>query len=93
MIDCRKIGTFIENTIVGCKFVGVSSEGELFVEFEHDDDSFQLNAAELLRSEFPEIVKVIIVGRVNVKQAKEMVEQLNRLLRKEPDNLLNIESF
>lgn len=94
MIDCKKIGTFIEDTIVGCRFVGISSDNEVFIEFEHDDESLQISAAELLRSEFPELSKVILVGRVNIKQAKETVDQLNQLLQEEkPNSRLDIGSF
>ncbi len=96
--DFKKISTFIENTIVGCKFVGTSSDRELFVEFEHDDEVLKLNAAELLRIEFPEIDKVIFVERPNIPQLKQMVDDLNKLLndpeeKKKPTKLLDIESF
>jgi hypothetical protein len=94
----KKISTFIENNIVGCKFVGTSSDAELFIEFEHDDDSLKLNAAELLRAEFPEIAKVIFVERPNIGQVKQMIDDLNNFLKdsdekKSPTKLLDIESF
>lgn len=98
MVDFKKIAEFIENTIVGCAFVGMADDGELFIEFEHDDDSLKLNAAELLQSEFSEVTKVSFVERVNVKKAKEMVEQLNKFLeelekKEKPKDLLDIGTF
>ena len=55
----KNINSFIKNTIAGCKFVGMGDDGELFIQFEHQDDPLKLNAAELLRSEFSEVKKVI----------------------------------
>jgi len=95
-ISYKKIGEFIENSIVGCKFVGISSDGELFIEFEHNDDSLKLNAAEVLRSEFSEVAKVVFVERVNIKQAKEMIEELNKSLEdleKKEKGLLDVGNF
>ncbi len=93
----KNINNFIENTIVGCTFVGMGDDGELFIKFEHQDDSLKLNAAELLQSEFSEIKKVTFVEMVNVAQAKQMMDELNQLLRElegeKPKQLLNIESF
>ena len=96
MTDLKKFGDFITSTIAGCKFVGFSSDQELFIEFEYEDDALKLNAAELLQMEFTEIKKVTIVERVNVELATKMIEDLNRALEepelpKEP--LLKIESF
>ena len=96
-IDIKKFGDFITNTIVGCRFVGFSSDQELFIEFEYEeDDDLKLNAALLLQSEFDEVKKVIIVERVNVNKAKAMVDDLNKMLREteeKPKQLLDIESF
>ena len=95
-IDLTKFGNFITNTIVGCRFVGFSSDQELFIEFDYDDDALKLNAAQLLQVEFPEVKKVIFVERVNVSQAKKMVDDLNKLLEEgeeKPKKLLDIESF
>lgn len=98
MADIKKFGDFIINTIVGCKFVGFSSDQELFVEFEYEDEALRLNTVELLQAEFPEIKKVIIVERVSMTQAKRMMDDLNKLLReleekKEPKQLLDIGNF
>jgi hypothetical protein len=95
-VNYKEIGDFIGNTIVGCKFVGISSDRELFVEFDHDDFSLRLNAAELLQAEFPEIGRVTFIERVNIKQAKEMVDELNKFLEdleKKERGLLDIGSF
>ena len=80
MLDIKKFGDFIKNTIVGCSFVGFSSDQELFVQFEHEDDALKLNATELLMVEFPEIKKITIVERVNLTQAKMMLDDLNKAL-------------
>ena len=95
-VGYKEIGEFIENTIVGCKFVGISSDGELFIEFEHDDGSLKLSAAELLRSEFEEVTRVTFVERVNLEQAKKMVGELNMLLKnleEDGKGLLDIGDF
>lgn len=96
--DLKKFGEFITNTIVGCRFVGFSSDQELLIEFDHDDDALKLNAAQLLQVEFAEVKKVILVERVNVSQAKKMMDDLNKLLREmeekeKPKQLLDIKSF
>jgi len=96
--DLKKFGDFITNTIVGCRFVGFSSDQELFIEFDYEDDALKLNAAQLLQVEFSEVKKVIFVERVDINQAKKMVDDLNKLLREteekeKPKTLLDIESF
>lgn len=101
MINIKKYGDFITNTIVGCKFVGLSSDKELFIEFEYENDSLKLNAIELLQMEFSEIKKVVIVEKININKAKKMVDNLNEILRKlkeeeqekKSSNLLNITNF
>ncbi len=94
--DIKKFGDFITNTIVGCRFVGFSSEQELFIEFDYDDDALKLNAAQLLQAKFAEVKKVIIVERVDIARAKKMVDDLNKMLQEteeKPKKLLDIESF
>ncbi len=94
--DIKKFGDFITNTIVGCRFVGFSSDQELFIEFDYEDDALKLNAAQLLQAKFAEVKKVIIVERVDIGRAKKMVDDLNKMLQEteeKPKKLLDIESF
>ncbi len=94
--DIKKFGDFITNTVAGCRFVGFSSDRELFIEFDYDDEELKLNAALLLQDEFDEVKKVIIVERVDINQAKQMVDDLNKTLRegpKKPKQLMDIENF
>ncbi len=97
MTDIKKYGEFIVNTIVGCKFVGYSSDQELFIEYEHDYDDLKLSTAQLLQAEFPEIKQVTIVERVNIAKAKQMIDDLNKALKEEqpekPKQLLDIGDF
>jgi len=94
----KNIDNFIENTIAGCKFVGMGDDGELLIKFQYQDDSLRLNAADLLRGEFPEIKKVTFVETVTVAQAKQMMDDLTGLLQKlaeeeKPKQLLDIKNF
>ncbi len=96
MIDLQEIGTFIKDRIMGCKFVGLSSDAEVFIEFDHDDPDLELAAAQRLRKEFPEITKVTTVVKPSITQVQQMVDDLNQLLEEEKPkkhNLLDIGSF
>lgn len=97
MENFKEIGEYIRGHFPGCKFVGISSDNEVFVEFEHDDSDFQLGTSYRLREEFPYISKVTMVVKPSLEQVKQMVEELNQLLdepAKQPSKpLLGIGEF
>lgn len=76
----RQIGEFIQKNIMGCHFVGLSSDGEVFVEFDHDDEDLELAASKAVKSNFPEVTKLVTVVRPNLKELQEMIEALNSTL-------------
>jgi len=96
MEKIKAIAGFIKEHFVGCKFVGISSENELFVQFEYDDPEMQNGAALRLGREFPFISKVTVVVQPTIADVKKMVDDLNSFLDNTPpkkENLLDIGSF
>jgi hypothetical protein len=92
-----EIAEYIRGRLVGCKFVGISSDNEVFVEFEYDELDMQNGAALRIKDEFPYISKVTVVVKPSIAEVKAMVDDLNNFLEKEvapkKDNLLDIGSF
>jgi hypothetical protein len=76
----KQIGEFIRDNIMGCHFVGFSSDGEVFAEFDHEDEDLELAASRLLQETFPEVKKLVTVVRPSLREVQEMVEALNEAL-------------
>lgn len=92
----KEIAEFVKANILGCKFVGISSEQEVFLEFDHDDFDLENAAAARLRQAFPIITRITSVVRPNTQQLTEMVASLNEFLGEEKSpstNLLTIQNF
>ena len=80
MENFREIGEYIRVHFPGCKFVGISSDNEVFVEFENNDLEIHTGTAHRLRELFPYIAKVTVVVKPSLEQVKEMVDELNQFL-------------
>ncbi len=96
MVDIKELGEFITDKIMGCKFVGLSSEGEVFVEFEHADGDLELAAAHTIRQKFPETTGVTVVVKTSISTVQKMVDELNEYLegdKPKKDDLLDIGKF
>lgn len=96
MTNFREIGEYIRQHLVGCKFVGISSDNEVFVEFEYDDLEMQNGAALRIKREFPYISRVAVVVKPSIKDVKQMVDDLNKFLDKDSykeNHLLDIGEF
>ena len=98
MINFKEIADFIVAKIKGCKFVGITDDGEVFVEFEHEIENLKLHAVQQIKEKFSNVSKVTFVEKLNIKKAKEMVDDLNRLLEQgvseeEQSSLLKIGKF
>jgi hypothetical protein len=92
----KEIVEYIQGHLMGCKFVGISSDDEVFVEFEYDDIEMQNGAALRLKEEFSYIKKVTVVVRPSIKDVTEMVDELNKYLDSttpKKEGLLDIGSF
>lgn len=92
----KEVAEFIKEHLIGCKFVGISSDNEVFVEFEYDDPEMQNGAALRLRREFSYLSKVTIVVRPSIEEVKQMVDDLNVFLDEQPSKekeLLDIGEF
>ena len=92
----KEIAEFMKECLPGSKFVGISSDDEVFVEFEYDDVEIQNDAARRLREEFSYISKVVTVVRPSIAEVKQMVDDLNKFLDEEPpqsSGLLDIGRF
>ncbi len=96
MVEVKELGEFITNKVLGCKFVGLSGDGEVFVEFEHSDGDLELAAAHTIRKQFPDTTKVTVVVKPSIGTVKKMVDELNEYLEEDKpkkDGLLDIGSF
>ena len=80
----KEVAEFIKGHLVGCKFVGISSDDEVFVEFEYDDPEMQNGAALRLRQEFPYLSKIIVVVKPSIEEAQQLLEGLNKFLEENP---------
>ena len=92
----KQIGEFIKASIMGCHFVGLSSTGEVFVEFDHDDIDLELAASRLLKETFPEVTRLVTVVRPSLREVQEMVNTLNEVLEPQAppkSPLLGIDGF
>jgi hypothetical protein len=95
MTRIKEVAEYIRTNLTGCKFVGISSDNEVFVEFEYDDLEMQNGAALRIKREFPFLSKVTVVIKPSIKEIKQMVDDLNELLEQPPkkDDLLGIGEF
>jgi len=92
----KLIGEFIKANIMGCHFVGLSSAGEVFVEFDHEDIDLELAASRLLKETFPEVTRLVTVVRPSLREVQDMVKALNEALEPPPPPkppLLGIDGF
>lgn len=96
MDNFKEIAEFIKAHLMGCKFVGISSDREVFVQFEYDDPEMQNGAALRIGREFTYISKVTVVVQPSIATVTKMVDELNAFLEDTPpkrDDLLEIGSF
>ena len=73
----KEIAEYIQSHLTGCKFVGISSDNEVFVEFEYDEVEMQNGAALRIKREFSYISRVTVVVKPSIVQVKQMVDDLN----------------
>ncbi len=91
----KEVAEYIREHLTGCKFIGISDDNEVFVEFEYEDIEMQNGAALRIKREFSYITKVTVVVKPSIESVKEMVDALNDYLEEKPkkDDLLDIGSF
>ena len=92
----KEIAEYIQEHLTGCKFVGISSDNEVFVEFEYEDIEMQNGASLRIHEEFSYISKVTVVVKPSITEVKAMVDGLNKYLDGEvptKKDLLDIGSF
>jgi hypothetical protein len=93
----RRLDVYLKT--LGCTFVGVSDEKEVFVTFDHGVyklDSVIENTKQAIKKQFgDEISTVVSVFAVNVDEVNQMVDQLNQKLAEyeEKPQLLDIGKF
>jgi len=80
-MDPKNIAEFIQENIMGCRLVGVSSDNEVFIEFDHEDLDLETGAVNLLKDKFPAASKIVSVVRPSIQQMTKMVDALNGLLK------------
>lgn len=91
----KEVAEYINEHLTGCKFVGISDDNEVFVEFEYEDLEMQNGAALRIKREFSYITRVTVIVKPSIESVKQMIDDLNNYLEEKPkkDNLLDIESF
>jgi hypothetical protein len=92
----KEIAEFIQEHLIGCKFVGISSDNEVFIECEYDDEEMTNGTALRIKREFSYITKVTVVVKPSIESVKQMVDDLNKYLDETPpkkEGLLDIGSF
>jgi hypothetical protein len=92
----QELGEWVDANLTGCSFVGVANDGEVFLRFDNEDASLQSSQSEHLRKRFPDIPKVTVVVQPSLEQVKQMVDDLNELLKQKEEpkpDLLDLEDF
>ena len=98
MIDVKALGEFIQTHLSGCGLVGVSSDNEVFLEFDREDAGLEFEVSRIIKESFPESSKVVTVVRPSISQMTAMVNELNIVLGESENEtpekpLLQIEDF
>lgn len=91
------LGDFI-STMIGCDFVGISGDGEVFVSFETEDLELQRAMIQKIKDEFgAQIGKITVVVQTRIEDLQALVDGLNRALEEQGNpskpNLLDIGEF
>jgi len=90
------LAEYMQECLAGCRFVGIEENtGELFVSFDSEaTDQEKVKVTKHLLDKFDEVKKVIIVERLDIKKAAQMVNDLNKLIKEQPqEDLLDIGKF
>lgn len=93
----KPLGDFI-GIMVGCDFVGISDEGEVFVSFETEDLELQRAMIHKIKDEFgDQIGKITVVVQTCIEDLQALVDGLNQALEEQEaqskPNLLDIGEF
>ena len=80
MVDFREIAEFIRAEVPGCKFVGITDDHEVFIEFRDTTPELEISGAQIVKEKFPHISKITIVVKPSIEQVKKMVDDLNGFL-------------
>lgn len=94
----KPLGDFIATKLLGCDFVGISNEGEVFVSFETDDIEIQEAMRKKIKDEFGDrIGPVTVVVQTRMGDLQTLVDGLNQALEEQENqskpNLLDIGDF
>ena len=79
----QELGTWVANNLTGCKFVGVSSDGEVFLRFDNEDIGLQASQVQCFHKHFTDVPEVTTVLSPTIPQVTRMVNDLNKMLEKE----------
>lgn len=93
----KDLGDFISTHLLGCEFIGISSDGEVFVSFESEDPDIQLAGKTKIKEEFGnQIGLVTTIVQTRIEDLQELVDGLNKALEEQEEsspNLLDIGEF
>lgn len=80
----KPVGTFITCTLLGCNFVGMGNDGEVFVSFESDDPDIHLAAKQKIKEEFGDSIgPITTVAQTRLEDLQELVDDLNKALEQQ----------
>ena len=93
----KPLSEFINNHL-GCQFVGISDEGEVFISFENDDPDIQTAVKSKIKERFEDqISSITTVVQTRLEDLQTLVEGLNQALAQQEEesksDLLDIGNF
>lgn len=94
----KRLAEYIESEIMSCTFVGISGEKEVFLTFDHENETLEASAKKKIQNHFgEEITSLTTIISVSIEEVTKMVDQLNQVLEETQDvqkpDLLKIGSF
>lgn len=95
----KRLGEFVGDNLLGCTFIGIGNDKEVFVSFDHDDKVRQTTAKDEIRNQFgDEIGEITTIVAVSMAELQTLVDGLNKtveeMVKEEQKNdLLDIGDF
>lgn len=94
----KRLGEFIQQELMGCNFVGIGDDKEVFVSFDHEDIELEKAAKKKIKDHFEEeIAGITTIVQTSISELQQLIDNLNKALaeveREEKGPLLDIGNF
>jgi len=94
----KRLGEFIQQELMGCNFVGIGDDKEVFVSFDHEDIEIEKAAKKKIKDHFEEeIAGITTIVQTSISELQQLIDNLNKALaeveREEKGPLLDIGNF